>query len=80
MWVKSDLEHRCVVLPFNEPEKAEQVNPDHAIRNLKKHGSRRYGPILSTIRLSGLSRSPLLKAEWNIISKYLDKWDVETIQ
>ena len=74
------MEHRCVVLPVHEAEKAEQLNPDHSIRNLKKHGSKRYGPILSTIRLSGLSRPPLLKAEWNIISKYLDKWDVETTQ
>jgi hypothetical protein len=36
MWVKSDLEHRCVVLPVKEAEKEEQPNPDHSIRNLKK--------------------------------------------
>jgi hypothetical protein len=65
--------------------KAAQLNLDHSFRNPKKDVSKKKpGKAWAYLEYNSVVRDqwrrPLLKAEWDIISKYLDKRDVGAIQ
>jgi hypothetical protein len=82
--VKSAHEYRCVILPEKEAEKAAQLNLDHAFRVLNANGSKKkpakawayleYNP-----KVRDQTRIPMLKKERDILLKYVDNWDVESI-
>jgi hypothetical protein len=82
--VKSAREYRCVMLPVDEAEKAAQLSIDHSFRSLKKDGSKhKPGKVWAYLeynpKVRDETRVPILKAERDIISKYLDNWEIERI-
>ena len=82
--VKSASDYRCVIMPVEEAEKAAQTNLDHSFRNPKKDGSKKKpGKVWTYLdydpKVRDQSRLPILKAEREIIKKYLDNWGVEKI-
>jgi hypothetical protein len=82
--VKAANDYKCVVLPVIAAEKAAQLNLDHSFRNLKRDGSKKKpGKVWTYLeydpKVRDQSRLPILKAERDIIAKYLDNWDIERI-
>jgi hypothetical protein len=82
--VKSASDYKCVVLPVKEAEKAAQLNLDHSFRNPKKDGSKKKpGKVWAYLEYNPTvrdpSRQPLLKAEREILTKYIDNWALEQI-
>ena len=82
--VKSASEYKCVVLPVAEAEKAVQLNLNHSFRNPKKDGSpKKPGKMFVGLdwiaKVRDESRLPLLRAEQEIINKYIDNWDIDAI-
>jgi len=82
--VKSASDYRCVVLPVREAEKAAQLSIDHSFRTLKRDGSKKKpGKVWTYLeydpKVRDQSRLPIMKAEREIIAKYLDNWDIERI-
>ncbi|SRR6266568_1239395 len=81
--VKSASEYKCVVLPVNEAERAAQINLDHSYRNSKKDGSKKKpGKVWVSLEYipkpKDESRLPLLKAEQEILKKYINVWNFES--
>jgi hypothetical protein len=82
--VKSASDYRCVVMPVAEAEKAAQLNLDHSFRTPKKDGSKKKPGKMWTYleynaKVRDEARLPILKAERDIITKYLDNWNIEKI-
>jgi hypothetical protein len=83
--VESAHEYKCVVLPVDQAEKAAQLSIDHSFRNLKKDGSKKKpGKVWAYLEYNSKARVPMrlpiMKAERDIITKYIGNWDIEKIK
>ena len=78
-------QYKCVVLPVDEAEKAAQLNIKHAFSGLKADGSKKKpGKVWVYLeydaKVRDQSRLPIMKDEREIITKYIDNWDIEEIK
>ena len=78
-------DYKCVVLPVDEAEKAAQLNIDHQFRIPRTDGAKKkpgkvWLYLAYDAKIRDQSRLPIMEAERDIISKYIDNWDIEKIR
>jgi hypothetical protein len=80
--VRSPSAYKCVVLPVSMAEQAAQLNLDHSYRTPRLDGAKKKpGKVWVSLgyvpKPRDASRMPTLKAEQEILNRFIDNWDIE---